>query len=138
MVDRRQRRVVPQPRPRQGDARQVGHRLAGGHQDPRRRDEGEAGRRGGPGRGEVTLEASPDLLFGAAAAAMLAATFAWLLRPLWARHGRVLLVAAAVVPVAAAALYAILGNLRAVDERHTVDAATAAKTVPAGVLRADL
>ncbi len=54
MVDGRQRRVVPQPRPRQGVARQVGHRVAGRHQDPRRRDQGEVRRRGGRARREVT------------------------------------------------------------------------------------
>ena len=41
MVDRRQRRVVPQPRPRESFAREIGDRFAGGHQDPRRRDQGE-------------------------------------------------------------------------------------------------
>ncbi len=43
MVDGRQRRVVPQPRPGEGIAGEVGDRVAGGHQDPRRRDQGEAG-----------------------------------------------------------------------------------------------
>ncbi|HTQ01261.1 MAG TPA: hypothetical protein VMN56_18235 [Casimicrobiaceae bacterium] len=78
------------------------------------------------------------LVFGAAAAAMAAAAFAWVLRPLFARHRRVVLALAAAVPLAAAALYAFLGNVRAVEVGRTVDAATALGTVPAGLLREDL
>ena len=71
MVDRGQRRVVPQPRSRQGIAGEVRRGVAGRHQDPRRRDQGEAdsersaGRRRGPaeiagrGSGQGEARASP-------------------------------------------------------------------------------
>ena len=81
---------------------------------------------------------TPTLAFGAVAAAMATAAFAWVLRPLLARHRRVVLAVAAAVPLAAAALYAFLGNVRALDEARTVDAATAMETLPATVLRDDL
>jgi len=81
---------------------------------------------------------SSTLAFVVASAAIATAAFAWVLRPLLARHRRVLLAVAAAVPLAAAALYAFLGDLRAVDEARTVDAATAMETVPAAELRDDL
>jgi tetratricopeptide (TPR) repeat protein len=81
---------------------------------------------------------SSTLAFVAAAAVMAAAAFSWVLRPLVARHRRVVLAVAAAVPLAAAALYAFLGNVRAVDETRMVDATTAMETVPAAVLRDDL
>jgi cytochrome c-type biogenesis protein CcmH len=113
----------------------------------------------------VIPEPSPALLFGAIAAAMTLAVFAWVLRPLLARRARraragadaeaapatagngppprwrsrrigaaVALVSAAL----AAGLYALLGDVRAVDGRHTLDAQTALEAVPAGMLRDDL
>src|SRR5512140_1606758 len=45
MVDSRERRVIPQPRSRQGIAREFGGGVAGRHQDPGRRDQDAAGRR---------------------------------------------------------------------------------------------
>ena len=42
MVDGRQRRIVPQPRAGARLARQIRHGIAGRHQAPRRRDQGEA------------------------------------------------------------------------------------------------
>lgn len=109
------------------------------------------------------LEPSPALLFGAIAALMTLAVFAWVLRPLLARRARATRSRAGVgaAPAAAgggprwrsrrigaavallsaalaAGLYALLGDVRAVDARHTLDAQTALEIVPAGMLREDL
>jgi cytochrome c-type biogenesis protein CcmH len=113
----------------------------------------------------VSLAPSPTLLFGAIAAVMTVAVFAWVLRPLLARRARATRTRAdvdaaagnaggrprarwrsrrigAVVAVLSAALaaglYALLGDVRAVDGRHTLDAQAALETVPAGLLREDL
>ncbi len=96
---------------------------------------------------------------------MTLAVFAWVLRPLLARRARVARagadadaaaasagdgpqprwrsrrIGAAVALLAAAlaaGLYALLGDVRAVDGRHTLDAQTALEIVPAGMLRDDL
>ncbi|MBK9115037.1 MAG: hypothetical protein IPM22_05235 [Betaproteobacteria bacterium] len=105
----------------------------------------------------MTTDGSASIVFGAIAFAMTAAAFAWVLRPLLARRARarrtadaaapdagrlpakrIGLAAALLVPALAAALYAWLGDFRAVDERRTLDAQAAIDTVPAGVLREDL
>ena len=107
-------------------------------------------------------DTTSTLLFGAIAALMTLAVFAWVLRPLLARRVRTrrqnaaepagdpaltqprtgtrrVGVAVALLSMAlAAGLYALLGDIRAVDERHTLDAQTAHETVPAGMLRDDL
>lgn len=98
-----------------------------------------------------------SLVFGVVAVAMTAAAFAWVLRPLLARRARDRRAAGAATPCAgrapakrigvavalllpalAAALYAWLGDFRAVDGRRTLDAQAAVETVPAGLLREDL
>lgn len=83
-------------------------------------------------------DVAPALLFAAVAAALTAAVLGVVLRPLFARHRRVCLIAVAACVAATALLYGLLGDLRAVDGERTVDAATAARTLPVGVLRADL
>jgi cytochrome c-type biogenesis protein CcmH len=113
----------------------------------------------------LSVDPPSTLLFGAIAAAMTLAVFAWVLRPLLGRRPRtpradadaaspnvgdmprlqprspsrrigaaVALLSAAL----AAGLYALLGDVRAVDGRHTLDAQTALEIVPAGMLREDL
>ncbi len=105
----------------------------------------------------MTADGSASLVFGALAVAMTAAAFAWVLRPLLARRARarraaaaaspgrraiparrIGLAAAVAVPALAAALYAWLGDFRAVDARRTLDAQAAIDTVPADLLREDL
>ena len=115
----------------------------------------------------MPVDASSTLLFGAIAALMTLAVLAWVLRPLLARRARTTRAAAdaeaapanagdgsprhprrrsrrvgVAVALASAALaaglYALLGDVRAVDGRHTLDAQTAIEVVPAGMLRDDL
>ena len=59
------------------------------------------------------------------------------LRPRWPSR-RVGAAVALLSAALAAGLYALLGDVRAVDGRYTLDAQTALETVPAGMLREDL
>ncbi len=105
----------------------------------------------------MTADVSASLVFGAIAAAMTVAAFAWVLRPLLARRARerraadaavpaagraparrIAAAAAVLTPLLAVALYAWLGDFRAVDDRRTLDAQAAIDTVPAELLREDL
>ena len=105
----------------------------------------------------MTADGSASVVFGAIAAAMTVAAFAWVLRPLLARRARdrraadaavpaagraparrIAAAAAVLTPLLAVALYAWLGDFRAVDDRRTLDAQAAIDTVPAELLREDL
>ena len=82
--------------------------------------------------------APPLLWFALAAAALTAATLAFVLRPLLRAHGRLIVGAALVGLAVAPLLYLKLGASRALAEERVADAATSASTRAVADAREDL
>jgi len=83
-------------------------------------------------------DAQPVVAFALAAAVLTAVTLAFVLRPIFREHRRIIVAAIATVLLAAPSLYATLGGGKVIGDDRRADAATATSTRPIADLREDL